>query len=137
MSKNFVHLHLHTKYSMLDGACHLVPLFERAAEFGLPAVAITDHGVMYGAIDFEMTAKKYGIKPIIGCEVYINARAPRTLRDPGTSYHHLVLLATNEVDYHTLCKLNTIAHREGYYYKPRIDKQALTDHAAGQIGLGA
>ena len=89
MPKPFVHLHLHTKYSMLDGACHIKQLVSRAKDLGMTALAMTDHGVMYGAIDFYKTCKDGGIKPIIGCEIYINAKAPRTLRDPNVPYHHL------------------------------------------------
>jgi DNA polymerase-3 subunit alpha len=137
MSKSFVHLHLHTKYSMLDGACHLEPLFERAAELGMPAVAMTDHGVMYGAMDFGQCATGKPVKPIIGCEFYINARAPLTSRDPHIPYHHLVLLATDAEGYLNLAKLNTIAHLEGFYYKPRLDKQALAAHSRGLICLSA
>jgi len=137
MSKPFVHLHLHTKYSLLDGACHIKPLVLRAKELGMNAVAMTDHGVMYGAIEFYKTCKAEGIKPIIGCEVYINARAHRSSRDPNVPYHHLVLLAQNEAGYVNLAKINTIAHTEGFYYKPRIDKETLRAHADGLIGLAA
>ncbi|NLF86866.1 MAG: DNA polymerase III subunit alpha, partial [Lentisphaerae bacterium] len=137
MSKPFVHLHLHTKYSMLDGACHLEPLMARAAELGMPAVAMTDHGVMYGAMAFGHAAEEAGVKPIIGCECYINARAPLASRDPHVPYHHLVLLATDDAGYLNLAKLNTIAHIEGFYYKPRIDKQTLAAHAGGLIALSA
>jgi DNA polymerase-3 subunit alpha len=137
MSAPFVHLHLHTKYSLLDGACHLAPLIDRAAELGMPAVAITDHGVMSGAIAFGKAAAARGIKPVIGCEVYINAKAPRTDRDPRTPCHHLVLLAADETGYRNLCRLNSRAHLEGFYYKPRIDKELLAAHAKGLIGLSA
>ena len=137
MSKPFVHLHLHTKYSMLDGACHLEPLLARAAELGMPAVAMTDHGVMYGAMAFDHAAEQAAVKPIIGCECYINARAPLANRDPHTPYHHLVLLATDDAGYLNLAKLNTIAHLEGFYYKPRIDKETLAAHAGGLIALSA
>ncbi|NLF23614.1 MAG: DNA polymerase III subunit alpha, partial [Lentisphaerae bacterium] len=137
MSRPFVHLHLHTKYSMLDGACHLDPLFARAAELGMPAVAMTDHGVMYGALDFDNCASKTPVKPIIGCEIYINAREPLTCRDPRVSYHHLVLLATDTEGYLNLAKINTAAHLEGFYYKPRIDKTTLAAHAKGLIALSA
>ncbi len=137
MPKPFVHLHLHTKYSLLDGACHIKPLVLRAKELGMNAVAMTDHGVMYGAIDFYKTCKAEGIKPILGCEIYINAHAHRSSRDPSIPYHHLVLLAMNDEGYHNLAKINTIAHMEGFYYKPRIDKETLRDHAGGLIGLAA
>ena len=137
MSRPFVHLHLHSKYSMLDGACHIKPLVSRAKDLGMTAVAITDHGVMYGAIDFYKTCKEAGIKPIVGCEIYINAKAHRSSRDKDIPYHHLVLLAENVEGYHNLSKINTIAHMEGFYYKPRIDKETLRAHAGGLIALSA
>ena len=137
MSKPFVHLHLHTKYSLLDGACHIKPLVLRAKELGMNAVAMTDHGVMYGIIEFYKTCKAEGIKPILGCEIYINAHAHRSSRDPSVPYHHLVLLAMNEEGYANLAKINTIAHMEGFYYKPRIDKETLREHAGGLIALAA
>ena len=137
MPKPFVHLHLHTKYSLLDGACHIKPLVLRAKELGMNAVAMTDHGVMYGIIDFYKTCKAEGIKPILGCEIYINAHAHRSCRDPNVPYHHLVLLAMNEEGYANLAKINTISHVEGFYYKPRIDKETLRDHAGGLIALAA
>jgi len=137
MPKPFVHLHLHTKYSLLDGACHITPLVLRAKELGMTAIAMTDHGVMYGTIEFYKTCREHGIKPVIGCEVYILANAPRTTRDHTLPYHHLVLLAKNNVGYHNLAKINTIAHMEGFYYKPRIDKETLRAHSEGLIGLAA
>ncbi len=137
MPSPFVHLHLHTKYSMLDGACHILPLVQRAKELGMPAVAMTDHGVMYGAIDFYQTCTKHGIKPILGCEIYINGHEHRSVRDPKVPYYHLVLLAENEEGYLNLAKINSIAHLEGFYYKPRIDKETLRAHAGGLIGLSA
>ncbi|MEI7901729.1 MAG: PHP domain-containing protein, partial [bacterium] len=120
MSQPFVHLHLHTKYSLLDGACHIKPLVLRAKELGMNAVAMTDHGVMYGAIEFYKTCKAEGVKPILGCEVYILAKAHRESRDHTIPYHHLVLLAKDHTGYLNLAKLNTISHLEGFYYKPRI-----------------
>jgi len=137
MPKPFVHLHLHTKYSLLDGACHIKPLVLRAKELGMTALAMTDHGVMYGAIDFYKTCKAEGIKPILGCEVYILANAHRETRDHNIPYHHLVLLARDMEGYVNLAKLNTISHLEGFYYKPRIDKETLRAHAGGLIGLAA
>jgi DNA polymerase-3 subunit alpha len=137
MPKPFVHLHLHTKYSLLDGACHIKPLVLRAKELGMNAVAMTDHGVMYGAIEFFKTCKAEGIKAILGCEIYINATAHRSSRDPSVPYHHLVLLAANDEGYLNLAKINTIAHLEGFYYKPRIDKETLRTHAGGLIALAA
>jgi DNA polymerase-3 subunit alpha len=137
MTKPFVHLHLHTKYSLLDGACHIKPLVLRAKELGMTAVAMTDHGVMYGTIEFYKTCKEFGIKPVIGCEVYILAKEPRTTRDHTVPYHHLVLLAKDEEGYHNLARINTVAHTEGFYYKPRIDKETLRKYAGGLIGLAA
>ena len=135
---DFVHLHLHTEYSLLDGACRLDRLMERAHELKFPALAITDHGVLHGAIDFYQTARAKGIKPIIGCEVYV---APGSRMEKKTSsggrdvYNHLVLLARDETGYKNLIQLATKAHLEGYYYKPRIDKEILAAHKEGLIAL--
>jgi len=135
---DFVHLHLHTEYSLLDGACRLDRLVARAHELKFPALAMTDHGVLYGAIDFYKVAREKGIKPIIGCEVYV---APGSRFDKKTStggrdvYHHLVLLAKDATGYQNLIRLTTAAHREGYYYKPRIDKELLAAHKEGLIAL--
>src|SRR5438876_9121176 len=134
----FVHLQLHTEYSLLDGACRLERLMDKAHELKFPALAITDHGVLYGAIDFYQTARDRGIKPIIGCEVYV---APGSRFDKKTTngsrdvYHHLVLLAKDEVGYRKLIKLATAAHLEGHYYKPRIDKEILAQNNQGLIAL--
>src|SRR5215471_13532188 len=135
---DFVHLHLHTEYSLLDGACRLDRLMDKAHELKFPALAITDHGVMCGAIDFYKNAREKGVKPIIGCEVYV---APGSRLDKKTSaggrdvYNHLVLLAKDEVGYKNLIQLVTAAHLEGYYYKPRIDKELLAKHKEGLIAL--
>jgi DNA polymerase III subunit alpha len=135
---DYVHLHLHTEYSLLDGACRLDRLMEKAHALKFPALAITDHGNMYGAIDFYQAARAQGIKPIIGCEVYV---APGSRFDKKTTnggrdvYHHLVLLAKDETGYKNLTKLSTAAHLEGYYYKPRIDKEILAAHKEGLIAL--
>src|SRR5881398_193381 len=119
---DFVHLHLHTEYSLLDAACRLYKLIDLAHELKFPAIAITDHGVLYGAIDFYQAARAKGIKPIIGCEVYVapGSRFEKKTGSGGDVYHHLVLLAKDEVGYKNLIKLATDAHLEGYYYKPRI-----------------
>jgi DNA polymerase III subunit alpha len=134
----FVHLHLHTEYSLLDGACRLDRLLDRAQELEFPALAITDHGVLYGAVDFYQAARERGIKPIIGCEVYV-APGSRFERRAGSggrdAYHHLLLLARNEVGYHNLIRLVTAGHLEGYYYKPRIDKELLEAHKEGLIAF--
>ncbi len=137
MSKPFVHLHLHTKYSLLDGACDIGPLVKRAKELNMPAIAMTDHGVMFGTIDFYQACKKAGIKPIIGCEIYILANAHRSSRDKNIPYHHLVLLAKDLEGYHNLARINTIASLEGFYYKPRIDKETLRKYSKGLIGMAA
>ncbi|MFA7172849.1 MAG: DNA polymerase III subunit alpha [Kiritimatiellia bacterium] len=137
MSKSFVHLHLHTKYSLLDGACDIKPLVQRAQELGMPAIAMTDHGVMYGAIDFYQTCRAAGIKPLIGCEVYILANAHRSSRDKNIPHHHLILLAKDLEGYHNLARINTIANLEGFYYKPRIDKESLRKYSKGLIGMSA
>lgn len=134
----FVHLHTHTQYSLLDGAADTRGLVARAKELGMPAIAITDHGVMYGCLKFYQQALQAGIKPILGCEVYV---APRGLRDKAPKLDddpfHLVLLAENPEGYRNLMKLVSTAHIEGFYYKPRIDLATLQEHAAGLIGLSA
>ena len=134
----FVHLHVHSEYSLLDGACRIRDLVKRACDLGQPAVAITDHGVMYGAVNFYKEAQKQGIKPIIGCEVYV---APRSRfdkeRELDSARYHLVLLCKNETGYKNLCQLVSRAFTEGYYVKPRIDKELLRKHSDGLIALSA
>lgn len=134
----FVHLHTHTAYSLLDGACRIKKLMEKVKQNGQSAIAITDHGVMYGVIEFYKEAKKNGIKPIIGCEVYV---APRTLYDKTYEYDskrgHLVLLAKNNEGYKNLVRLVSIAHTDGFYIKPRIDKRTLRKYSEGLIALSA
>ena len=135
---DFVHLHLHTEYSLLDGACRLDRLMDKAHELKFPALAITDHGVLYGAVDFYKAARDKGIKPIIGCEIYVapGSRFEKKSANNGRDvYHHLVLLAKDEVGYKNLVKLATAAQLEGYYYKPRIDKELLAAHKEGLIAL--
>jgi DNA polymerase-3 subunit alpha len=137
---DFVHLHLHSEYSLLDGACRLDRLAEKAKAMRFSAVALTDHGVLYGAIDFYQAVRKEGIKPILGCEVYV---VPGSCREkkatPGARdiYHHLVLLAKDMTGYRNLVALVTKAHLEGFYYKPRIDKPMLAAHKEGLIALTA
>lgn len=136
-SKNFVHLHLHTDYSLLDGACEISRLMDRAAELKMPAVAVTDHGNLFAAVQFYHEALKRDLKPIIGCEAYV-ASTNRFDRSPDSDRpHHLVLLCENERGYRNLVKLASAAYTEGYYYKPRIDKDLLARHADGLIGLSA
>ncbi len=133
---NFTHLHCHTHFSLLDGLSKIEPLVERVRELGMTSVAMTDHGVMYGAIEFYTTCKDLGIKPIIGLEAYV---APRSRFDKegklDSDYFHLTLLAENNEGYHNLIALTTAAHIEGFYYKPRIDLELLKKHSAGLICL--
>jgi DNA polymerase-3 subunit alpha len=138
MIPDFVHLHVHTMYSLLDGAIRLDALFERAKQFDMHAVSITDHGTMFNVLEFYQKAVKAGIKPIIGCECYV---APRTLSDKtpldAKGVSHLVLLAENRQGYRNLCKLATVAQTRGFYYRPRIDKEVLARHHEGLIALSA
>ena len=135
---NFVHLHIHSEFSLLDGANRIKDLPVRAKELGMNAMAITDHGVMYGAIDFYKACKKEGIKPIIGCEVYV-AKRTRKDKEPNidNKYYHLILLAKNNQGYKNLSKLVSIGFVEGYYYKPRIDLEVLEKYHEGLICLSA
>lgn len=132
----FTHLHVHSEYSLLDGACRIDSLAERAKELGQEALAITDHGVMYGAVAFYKAAKKAGIKPIIGCEVYVAPKS-RFGREHGvdSEYSHLILLCKNDVGYRNLCYLVSMAFTEGFYIKPRIDWELLHEHAQGLVCL--
>ncbi len=137
-NSEFVHLHVHSQYSLLDGAIRITDLLQRVAEFNMPSVALTDHGTMFGAVEFYDKAVKAGIKPIIGCECYV---APRRLTDKTPQDHkgltHLILLAENMQGYRNLCRLVTVAQLEGFYYKPRIDKQILESHHEGLIAFSA
>lgn len=137
-SKPFVHLHLHTSNSLLDGAAKINDVIETALNNNMPAVAITDHGVMYGIIDFYKAAKDKGVKPIIGCETYITMGSRHDRGGTNKSpVHHLVLLATNEKGYQNLSRLVSMAHLEGFYYKPRIDFEILSKYHGGLIGLSS
>ncbi|HEX5491611.1 MAG TPA: DNA polymerase III subunit alpha [Candidatus Udaeobacter sp.] len=133
---SFVHLHLHTEYSLLDGSIRMKELMKKAAEFKMPAVAMTDHGNLFGAVEFFQEAQRAGVKPIIGCEVYV---APGSHKDRPPSRresaYHFTLLAANETGYRNLVKLVTTAHLDGFHYAPRIDKEMLAMHSAGLIGL--
>ncbi len=134
----FTHLHVHSEYSLLDGAARVADLPKRAKELGQNAMALTDHGVMYGAVDFYKACKKEGIKPIIGCEVYV---APRTLYDKSTKEdaenYHLVLLVKNEIGYKNLCKIVSKAAIDGFYYRPRTDMNELKAHSEGLVAMSA
>jgi len=133
----FTHLHVHTEYSLLDGMCRIPRLVSRAKELGMDSLAITDHGVMYGAIQFYLTAREAGIKPIIGCEVYI-AQDSRFSNDTSNKKpYHLVLLAKNRTGYRNLIQLVTKAHLEGFHYKPRVDKELLEQYHQGLVALSA
>ena len=136
---SFVHLHLHTEYSMLDGASRIPDIMRKAGEFGMPAVAMTDHGNLFGAIEFYQEAHKAGIKPIIGCEMYmahgkLSEKQASSARDAA---YHFTLLARDETGYRNLVKLVSIGHLDGMYYKPRIDKEHLAQYSAGLIGMSA
>jgi DNA polymerase-3 subunit alpha len=135
MSSEFVHLHLHTDYSMLDGACDTKLLCKRAKELNMPAVAMTDHGNIFGAVHFFNDAKEAGIKPILGCELYICKKEDHRAEPQGDSYNHLIVLAENEIGYKNLTKICSEASLHGFYYKPRVSKQYLADHAQGLIAL--
>jgi len=136
--RQFVHLHVHSEFSLLDGAARVGPLAARATALGMPALAVTDHGVMYGVVDFYKACRESGVKPVIGCEVYVaqrtrHDRVPRIDDDP----YHLVLLAANEEGYRNLIRLCSLGHLEGFYYKPRVDHELLAAHAKGLIALSA
>ena len=135
---SFVHLHTHSEYSLLDGASRISEMVRHAVETGMPAIALTDHGVLYGAVDLYLQAKAAGINPIIGQEAYVATRSRhqkegRADRDP----YHLILLVKNLAGYRNLIKLSSLAHLEGYYYKPRIDKALLAEHTEGLIALSS
>jgi DNA polymerase-3 subunit alpha len=134
----FVHLHLHTQYSLLDGANKLKEVIAHAAQLGQPAIAMTDHGNMHGAVEFFYEAKKCGIKPIIGCELYVTpgSRHERKMRaQGGAGTCHLTVLAANKTGYHNLCKLSSLAYKEGFYFKPRVDHELLERYSEGLIVL--
>ena len=135
---DFVHLHLHSEYSLLDGACRIEEMLDHAVQLKMPAVAITEHGNMFSSIVFHDQARKRGINPILGCEVYVAPGDRRTKSGtPGETANHLVLLAETKVGYHNLIKLVSSGYTEGFYYKPRIDKDILAQHAEGLIGLSS
>ena len=133
---DFVHLHLHTEYSLLDGACRITEAVAKAKALGQSALAITDHGVLYGAVDFYKACKKEGIKPIIGCEIYM---APHGRKDKQYNidgkYSHLILLAKNKIGYHNLIKIVSRGFTEGFYFKPRADFELLEKYNEGLICL--
>src|SRR5579862_2934618 len=131
----FTHLHLHTDYSLLDGACGVDGLIKRVADIGQKAVAMTDHGNIYGTVEFVEAANKAGIKPIVGCELYVCKKDDHRAPPEGDTYNHLLVLAENEEGYRNLIKITSEASMHGFYYKPRISKKFLADHSKGLIGL--
>jgi DNA polymerase III subunit alpha len=135
MSEQFVHLHLHTDYSMLDGACDATKLVERVKELNMPAVAMTDHGNIFGAVEFANAAKEVGVKPILGCELYICKKEDHRAAPEGDSYNHLIVLAETDEGYRNLVKIASEASLHGFYYKPRVSKRFLAEHSKGLIGL--
>ncbi|MEN8257661.1 MAG: DNA polymerase III subunit alpha [Thermodesulfobacteriota bacterium] len=136
---NFVHLHVHSQYSLLDGAIRLADLFDKCKEYGMDTVTLTDHGAMFGALEFYVKAKAKGLKPIVGCEFYIapDSRFKKKAKSAGRAAFHIVLLAMNHAGYKNLLKLASIAQLEGFHYKPRIDKEILEAHSDGLIALTA
>jgi DNA polymerase III subunit alpha len=136
MPAPFVHLHCHTDYSLLDGACEISQLMQLAEEQKMPSVAMTDHGNLFGAVEFYNEAKKHGVHPVIGCEVYV-AQQGQTVKSDTNRYNHLVLLCENQTGYRNLIKLVSSGYLDGFYYKPRIDKDLLSRHSEGLIALSA
>ena len=136
---NFAHLHVHTEYSLLDGSNKIKEYVARVKELGMNSAAITDHGVMYGVIEFYREAKKAGINPVLGCEVYVapNSRFDREVTGGDDRYYHLVLLAENDKGYANLMKIVSKGFTEGYYYKPRVDREVLREYHEGIIALSA
>ena len=134
----FVHLHLHTEYSLLDGACRIGELLDEAERLKMPALAVTEHGNLFSSIVFHDKARQRGIKPILGCEVYVAPGSRLTKSGPpGETANHLILLAENDEGFTNLVKLTSSAYTEGFYYKPRIDKELLAQHSTGLIGLSS
>ncbi|HEV8412940.1 MAG TPA: DNA polymerase III subunit alpha [Bryobacteraceae bacterium] len=136
MTAPFVHLHCHTDYSLLDGACEISQLMQQVEEQKMPSVAMTDHGNLFGAVEFYNEAKKHGVHPVIGCEVYV-AQQGQTVKSDTNRYNHLVLLCENQTGYRNLIKLVSSGYLDGFYYKPRIDKDLLSRHSEGLIALSA
>ena len=136
---SFTHLHVHTEYSLLDGSCKIGELVERAKNLGMEHLAITDHGNMYGVIDFYRAARAAGINPVIGCEVYVapGSRFDREISKGEERYNHLVLLAENNQGYANLMKIVSRGFTEGFYYKPRVDMDILKEYHEGIIALSA
>jgi DNA polymerase III subunit alpha len=139
MSAGFVHLHVHSEYSVLDGASKVRALMERCTEYGMSACALTDHGCMFGVLDFFQVAKDADVKPIIGCELYVapGSRFEKGARNAGGAYNHLVLLCKDETGYHNLCRLSSTGYTEGFHFRPRVDLDLLARHKDGLIASSA
>src|SRR5215216_63579 len=133
----FVHLHLHTEFSLLDGACRIDELLDEAVKLKMPALAVTEHGNMFSSVVFHDHARDRGLKPILGCEVYVAQGSRFEKSGPQTETNHLVLLAETDEGYRNLIKLVSAGYTEGFYYRPRIDKELLAQHARGLIGLSS
>src|SRR6195256_1230067 len=134
----FVHLHLPTEFSLLDGACRIDEVLDQAVKLKMPALAVTEHGNMFSSVIFHDHARARGLNPILGCEVYVAPGSRHTKTGvPGETQNHLILLAETLEGYHNLIKLVSAGYTEGFYYKPRIDKELLAQHAAGLIGLSS
>ena len=133
---SFVHLHCHTDYSLLDGACDIDQLMQITVEQKMPAVAMTDHGNLFGAVKFYNAAKAAGVNPVIGCEVYVSQQGHKT-RSDSDRYNHLVLLCENQEGYRNLINLVSTGYLDGFYYKPRIDLDLLAQHSKGLIAMSA
>src|SRR5688572_13484326 len=137
MSSDFIHLHLHTEFSLLDGACRIDELLDEAVKLKMPALAVTEHGNMFSSVVFHDHARDRGLKPILGCEVYVAQGSRFDKSGPQTETNHLVLLAETDQGYRNLIKLVSAGYTEGFYYRPRIDKDLLAQHAQGLIGLSS
>ena len=136
VNRPFVHLHVHSEYSLLDGAIRCCDLARRSAQWGCPAVSITDHGALYGAIEFYSACREEGVKPVIGCELYVDPRG-HTLKDRMGRNYHLLVLAENQEGYQNLVKLVSIANTDGFYYRPRVDHDLLSRYSGGLIASSA
>src|SRR5919106_1877669 len=137
MAAEFVHLHLHTEFSLLDGACRIDELLDEAVKLKMPALAVTEHGNMFSSVVFHDHARDRGLKPILGCEVYVASGSRFEKSGPQTDTNHLVLLAETEQGYKNLIRLVSSGYTEGFYYRPRIDKDLLAAHSEGLIGLSS
>ena len=139
MSAGFVHLHVHTEYSVLDGGCRIPEMMAHCREFGMRSCALTDHGALFGALEFYKTARKFEVKPIIGAELYVakGSRFDKSAKSQSASYNHLLLLCENETGYHNLCRLSSAGYLEGFHYKPRVDDELLAQYSEGLIASSA